>query len=94
MAKANKVKNAKKVVALHQVPKFRQKDRLDKFYDGDLTNNRMSHGCINFIEKDFKELMQYIHGGFKVYVLPEESDNELILTENDKNGFELTQTKY
>ncbi len=93
-AKANKAKNAKKVVALHKVPKFRQKDRLKKFYDGDLGNNRMSHGCINFIEDDFKELIKSIRGGFKVYVLPEEADNKLILTKNDKNEFELTQTKY
>lgn len=93
-AKANKVKNVKKVVALHKVPKFRQKDRLRKLYDGDLANNRMSHGCINFNEQDFKELIKSIHGGLKVYVLPEEPDNRLILTKNDKNEFELTQTKY
>jgi len=93
-AKANKVKNAKKVVALHKVPKFRQEERIKKFYDGDLANNRMSHGCINFIEEDFKELKKFIHEGLKVYVLPEEADNELLLTKNDKNGFELTQTKY
>lgn len=92
--KANKAKKSKKVVALHKVPKFRQKDRLNKFYDGNLANNRMSHGCINFIEEDFKELTKSIHGGFKVYVLPEESDNELILAKNDKNQFELTQTKH
>ena len=92
--KANKTKNTKKVVALHKVPKFRQKDRLSKFYDGDLANNRMSHGCINFMEEDFKELTKYIHGGLKTYVLPEEADNQLILTKNDKDEFELTQTKY
>ncbi len=93
-AKANKTKNTKKVVALHKVPKFRQKDRLSKFYDGDLANNRMSHGCINFMEEDFKELTKYIHGGLKTYVLPEEAGNHLILTKNDKDEFELTQTKY
>ncbi len=93
-AKANKTKNTKKVVALHKVPKFRQKDRLSKFYDGDLANNRMSHGCINFMEEDFQELTKYIHGGLKTYVLPEEADNHLILTKNDKDEFELTQTKY
>lgn len=93
-AKANKPQSVKKVVALHKIPKFRQKERLKKFYDGDLDNNRMSHGCINFIEEDFKELTEYIHGGLKTYVLPEEEDNQLILTKNDKNEFELTQTKY
>lgn len=92
--KANKAKSTKKVVALHKVPKFRQQDRLKKFYDGDLANNRMSHGCINFIEKDFKELTKYIHSGLKTYVLPEEEGNHLILEKNDKNEFEFTQTKH
>jgi len=93
-SKANKSKTVKKMVALHKVPKFRQKDRLKKFNDGNLANNRMSHGCINFLEDDFNELTKYIHGGLKVFVLPEESDNKLILTKNNKNEFELTQTKY
>lgn len=93
-SKANKSKSVKKMVALHKVPKFREKDRLKKFYDGNLDNNRMSHGCINFTEEDFKELTKYIHGGLKLYVLPEEEDNELMLTKNDKDEYELTQTKY
>lgn len=92
--KANKAKSVKKVVALHKVPKFREKDRLKKFYDGNLANNRMSHGCINFIEEDFKELTKYIQGGLKLYVLPEEADNGLILIKNDQNNYELAQTKY
>ncbi|MFA7658479.1 MAG: L,D-transpeptidase [Candidatus Gastranaerophilaceae bacterium] len=93
-AKANKSQDTKKVVALHKVPKFRQKDRISKFYDGDLANNRMSHGCINFIEEDFEEFKKYIHGGLKTYILPEEKDNRLTLTKNNKGEFELTQTKY
>jgi len=92
--KANKTQGSKKVVALHKVPKFRQEARLKKFYDGDLANNRMSHGCINFMEDDFKELTKYIHGGLKTYVLPEEKDNKLMLTKNDEGKYELTQTKY
>ena len=92
--KANKTQDTKKVVALHKVPNFRQKDRLKKFYDGNLANNRMSHGCINFTEADFKELTKHIRGGLKLYVLPEEKDNKLVLEKNDKNELELTQTKY
>lgn len=90
---ANKSHSSKKVVALHKVPKFRP-ERLKKFYDGNLSNNRMSHGCINFLAKDFKEFKKYIHGGFKVYVLPEEAGNHLMLTKNDKGELELTQTMY
>ena len=92
--KANKKQASKKVVAMHKVPSFRAKDRLKKFDDGNLANNRMSHGCINFLEKDFKEFTKYIHGGFKVFVLPEEADNQLILEKNDKGKYELVQTKY
>ena len=93
-AKANKANSTKKVVALHKIPKFRMKDRAEKFYDGDLSNNRMSHGCINFVEDDFKELTKYIRGGFKIYVHPEEDGNELILAKNAKGEFEFAQTKY
>ena len=92
--KASKVKDTKKVVALHKVPKFREKDRLKKFYDGDISNNRMSHGCINFTEEDFKSLTSYIKDGLKLYILPEEEDNKLMLTENGKGEYELKQTKY
>lgn len=93
-AKANKARSTKKVVALHKIPKFRLQTRSDKFYDGDLKNNRMSHGCINFIEKDFKELIQHIHSGLKTYILPEETDNHLMLKKNDKDDFEFVQTKH
>lgn len=93
-AKANKAKSVKKVVALHKIPKFRMKDRHKKFYDGNLANNRMSHGCINFIEEDYNEFIKYIHGGFKAYVLPEEPDNHLMLEKNNKGEYEFIQTKY
>jgi hypothetical protein len=92
-SKANKSKKSKKMVALHKVPKFRQ-ERLCKFNDGKLANNRMSHGCVNFLEKDFKELIKYIHGGFKVYILPEEEGNHLMLVKNDQGEYEFVQTKH
>lgn len=91
--KANKSKKSKKMVALHKVPKFRQ-ERLCKFKDDNLKNNRMSHGCINFLEKDFKELTKYIKGGFKVYILPEEENNHLMLMQNENHEFEFMQTKH
>lgn len=93
-SKASKSGYNRKVVAMHKVPKFREKDRLKKFYDGDISNNRMSHGCINFLEDDFMELVNYIHAGLKAYVLPEEYDNHLILKKNNYGEFEFVQTKY
>lgn len=91
--KANKNQKSKKMVAMHKVPKFR-KERLVKFYDNNLSNNRMSHGCINFLEEDFKEFTKYIHSGLSVYILPEEDGNKLLLTKNYRGQFELVQTKY
>lgn len=91
--KACKSKKSKKMVALHKVPKFRQ-ERLCKFNDDNLKNNRMSHGCINFLEKDFKVLTKYIKSGFKVYILPEEEDNHLMLMQNENHEFEFMQTKH
>lgn len=93
-AKACKPKNAKQIVALHKIPKFRMKERANKFYDGNLSNNRMSHGCINFTEKDFKELTKYIKAGLKAYVLPEEKGNKLVLEKNSDGQYEFCQTKY
>lgn len=93
-SKANKSKTSKKMVALHKIPKFRMKARLNKFYDGDLSNNRMSHGCINLLEKDFIELTKYIKSGLKIYILPEENDNHLVLQKNNDGVFEFVQTKY
>lgn len=92
-SKANKSAKSKKMVALHKVPKFRQ-ERLCKFKDDNLSNNRMSHGCINFLEKDFKELTKYIKGGFKVYILPEEEGNHLMLMLNENHELEFVQTKH
>lgn len=92
-SKANKSPKSKKMVALHKVPKFRQ-ERLCKFKDDNLANNRMSHGCINFLEKDFKLLTKYIKGGFKVYILPEEEGNHLMLMQNENHEFEFVQTKH
>lgn len=92
--KACKSKHPKQEVALHKIPKFRLKERAAKFYDGNLANNRMSHGCINFTEKDFKDLTKYIHGGLKVYILPEEKGNKLVLEKNTDGKFEFEQTKY
>lgn len=93
-SKANRAQKSKKVVALHKIPKFRLKERLNKFDDGDLSNNRMSHGCINFLEKDFLELTKYIKDGLKIYILPEEQGNHLVLKKNNDGFFEFVQTKY
>lgn len=93
-SKACKVRSPKQVVAMHKIPKFRLQERLNKFHDGNLANNRMSHGCINFTEKDFKEFTKYIHDGLKTYILPEEKGNKLILEKNDKGEFEFAQAKY
>lgn len=77
-------------VALHQIPNGNF-GRYLKHNDGDSENNRYSNGCINFTKNDFKILEKYIGIETKVYVLPEDNNNYLIV----KNGqLNLTQKKF
>ena len=82
-------------LAIHQVPTDLIKERVHKFNDGNLANNRMSFGCINLLQKSFEKLVTLVKGqGTRLYVLPEEKDNSLKLIQ-DKNGNpSFEQTKY
>lgn len=77
-------------IALHQIPNG-NKARKGVNYDGNLENNRYSNGCVNFEQKDFKELEKHIGLGAKVYILPEDDNNYFVV----KNGqLNLTQKKF
>ncbi len=76
--------------ALHQIPNS-SPDRHSKMYDGDLENNRFSHGCVNFMPEDFDKMEALMGLGGKVYILPEDSNNYFV----EKNGqMNLTQHDY
>ncbi len=74
-----------KVLAIHQVPtNLKSRNRL--FNDGDPSNNRTTGGCINLKKSDFEHLRNVMGPGCKIYVLPEEAGNQIIL-KNDKLNF-------
>ena len=64
---------------MHPIPISRIKERVGKFNNKILSDNRTSHGCVNFQEKEFAELTKLMSQGSKVYILPEEQDNSLKL---------------
>lgn len=80
-------------VAIHQIPIGGKKsaEEMKKLYDGNIENNRFSEGGINLLGSDFDELERFVKSGTKVYVLPEDSNNEIIA----KNGqLNLVQKKF
>lgn len=78
--------------ALHKIPNGNT-GRRHLFYNGNLEDNRVTNGCINFLPEDFKKLEKYLKDGVgtKVYVLPEE-DNNYIMVKNGK--LHLAQKEY
>lgn len=91
--KGNMFKKDPGFLALHKIPNSLVKERKHLFKDGNTSNNRMSYGCVNFLEEDFQELQKYVGKGSKVYILPEEKDNSLQLIAQN-NNIEFVQTKY
>ena len=91
----NLSKNQGSQLAIHQVPEDLKKERVHKFNDGNLANNRMSFGCINLLQKSIEKLVTLVKGqGTKLYILPEEKDNSLNLTKESNGEISFEQTKY
>lgn len=83
-------------LALHQIPNSKT-GRLRVFVYNNLTlkDNRVSYGCVNFLENSFDKLMTFIKGiRTKVYILPEEKGNSLHLEKQKDGTFKFFQTKY
>lgn len=82
-------------IALHQVPTTRLKTRLKAFNNDNLEDNRMSFGCINFLNESFDRMRKLIKGiKTKVYILPEENGNSLHLEKQKDGTYKFFQTKY
>ena len=67
-------------LALHQLPNQVYNERL-QLLNNQTGRKSMSTGCINFRTEDFKTLAQNLPEGTPVYILPEEAENSLVLTE-------------
>jgi len=90
-----KLKSAerKEDIAMHQIPDTHP-ERIAKFNNKSLKDNRMSFGCVNLQKKDIEELKDFIPKGAKVYILPEEKGNTLKLENQSDGETRFVQTKY
>lgn len=66
------------VFAIHQVPNNLGK-RYQSFGTGSPEDRRISQGCVNMKQSDFLEITKWMKPSCKVYVLPEEKNNKLIV---------------
>ena len=72
---------------IHMIPKNLQKKRLPWMDSKTLDDNRMSLGCVNMYQRDYEDMYNnYLQGGCKIYILPEEAGNELVY-DNAKSKF-------
>jgi hypothetical protein len=60
-------------------------DRKKLFADNDVSNNRMSFGCVNFKAESLNKLGSYtnFNAGSKVFVLPDDSTNKFQIIDGD-----------
>jgi hypothetical protein len=86
----------KQTLALHRVPKSPMgKLRENVFNNGTIKDNRVSFGCVNFLEKSYDKIRNLIKGlKTKVYILPEEKGNSLHLEKQKDGNYKFFQTKY
>ena len=93
--KCNLSSTLQTMLSIHQVPESLKTERVHKFNDGNLDNNRMSFGCINLLEKDFLKLANLVKNkDTRLYILPEEKDNSLKLIQDSNGEPSFEQTKY
>lgn len=82
-------------LALHQIPNSRRQERTKAFNNNTLEDNRMSYGCVNFLDDAFDRMRKNIRGiKTKVYILPEEEGNSLHLEKQKDGSYKFFQTKY
>lgn len=70
--------------AIHVVYK-NSEERIKGIMTEDLSDNRMSYGCVNLLQEDYDAMHEYLGEGDKIYILPEEEGNSLKL-EKQPNG--------
>jgi len=66
------------VFAIHQVPN-NLSERYKKFNTGNPLDRRVSQGCVNMRQSDYLSLTKWMKPTCKVYVLPEEQNNKMIV---------------
>lgn len=78
-------------MALHMLYKPDYKKREKAINTPGLDDNRMSYGCINLKEEDYDAMHKFLGEGDKVYVLPEENGNKLLLEKQKDGSYKFAQ---
>lgn len=78
-------------LAIHMLYKPDYDKRKRAINSPGLNDNRMSYGCVNLTEEDYDVMHQYLGEGNKVYVLPEEAGNKLLLQKQRDGSYKFEQ---
>lgn len=83
-------------LALHRVPVSKMGLLREKVLKNKtLNDNRVSFGCVNFLEESYDKMRALIRGiKTKVYILPEEKGNSLFLEKQSDGTYKFVQSKY
>ena len=78
--KGDNVGDAGSQAGIHMIPKNLLSKRTPWMDSKTLNDNRMSKGCVNMYQADYEDMYnKYLRGGCKIYILPEDNRNELVL---------------
>lgn len=77
-------------VSINPIPS-NHPEQIGKMYNGKTQDNRFTDGDINLYSKDFQKLGKHLKFGTEVFVLPEDSNNKIIVRDGQLN---LVQEKF
>jgi hypothetical protein len=78
-------------MAIHMLYKPQYAKRKAAIESAGLEDNRMSYGCVNLLEEDYNSMHSYLGEGNKIYILPEEKGNKLILEKQKDGSYKFEQ---
>lgn len=76
--------------AIHMIPNNRS-EREVAMDTPTVNDNRMSYGCVNLREEDYNLMATYLGEGNKIYILPEEQGNKLLLEQQSDGSYKFEQ---
>lgn len=78
-------------MSIHILPRQDYNRRKAAIDSPALEDNRMSYGCVNLTEEDYDIMHSYLGEGNKIYILPEEQGNKLLLEEQKDGSYRFEQ---
>lgn len=71
-------------VSINPIPS-NHPEQIKKMYNGNAEDNRFTDGDINLFSKDFQRLGKHLKFGTEVFVLPEDSNNKIVVRDGQLN---------